>query len=1363
MNWSISSAPTRALALLAVTGALISVTTGLAAAAPAAPGTPTLPAAPKASAPAAAEGRPALGSAWKPGTAKGAAQKAGQVVPGQVVLQLSPQTALTSGKTRSTAPTSSSALNTALAGLHATALHPLTANLVVADLADRDSAAAATRLAAVDGVVSAEPNRYVSGMSSGSTRLPAAAATTADADAAELARQAASAPSTAQLPTNYGLTSSLESWLNAGGVDAMGAYTDLTSRYGQLPGTGEIITNVSIGDLTDQSMADAGDTYVESNGPTTVVRNGQRYLDIPSMPLIPTWTADASGTLDPTGSTENQDATDGEILLDFGVMSPLPHDQQRSENTGDGLTDLLGIAPGASYRLVVPSEPTMDQVGTALLAAARQTPRPDVINASLGFGTDTTGFAGRYLEDDPAMQSIIATIVHRYGITVTVSANDGTRLYTPASVGPDGGSTPTDVTRNASATTSVDDDAASTTPSEVLDSGAIAAGGSTTDDTLADGASAAATVAETRISGSGDFSSGFGTRINLSAPSDNIPAFEHSGSTAQSVGVFLSGGTSASAPEIAAAAAVVQQTARLTGRTLTPNQIRDLLVRTARPVGTPAQIDQDLQVGPQLDLTAAVESLLPTAKGAKGGKDPVIDRISVAHRVTIGGLGGTFVEYTDPGAVDLAGPVDGDGNATGQGLSGPVTIAADISYPNKSAGREADYTLTVGRTTFHSDTPSIRATPAQLLTAAGLPVVAATARTVDYTFTVRDHDGRSAEQSGRLTFTASDGTVTEAAAPTIRTVARAGDSVTVHYDLSGVRNVSSPELVLSTVGHWNPALAPLFNPAWTAQLSPTEGTVTIPASAFTGGGGIYGVGIIQDNEQPQAPVYGEFAPIRVQAAAASSRPDAPTLGAPGQPTGHTVTVTRSAPGFTLHYSTDNARGAVLEISAPAPTLYGSLNTFTAQNGVGRDGDGFDTGSVVYRQLPGRSGTVELDALKLGLATSVQYNVRIVPVDKDGTATGQASPSSALIVDDGPAPGGGTVTDFVTAGTDSVAAVSGSTGSTGTSVRHYDPATGRYGAVITSDTTATAGYGVLGVDPVAHTVLLTHWVSSKAQRVEVWDLGSDTEIGSPITLTSSQDILLGGRVDPARHRAALLVWAKPGNVDQLIPLDLSTATAGSPVALDTTTAQKRGAYFYGLDVDRSTGLFQVAHLGGGGLCFGPGTAQVADVDLDTGTVTDAPTSATRCGVQFASSQNGGSSWLLGYTAISVNFPGTTGLVGFDESTLAPAGSLTQRQESPLAFAVDSVHNVAVVAYGTPLGKVVLGQPFAQTTDSNAMSQLDVVDLSTGAVLKTLSDSNFIQGFGSAFDATTEPAVQLDPATRTGWTYGPDGTQIQQFSY
>jgi hypothetical protein len=133
---------------------------------------------------------------------------------------------------------------------------------------------------------------------------------------------------------------------------------------------------------------------------------------------------------------------------------------------------------------VVPATPTTAQIAQAFVAAAQQSP-PDVITASVGFGTDVQGFPGRYLEDGPLMESVIAAIVQHNGITVVDAANDGTRLFAPAAVGPDGGATPTDLARTPSEATSIGDDQFSTTPSRVIDSGSIDAGATTTDDTLA--------------------------------------------------------------------------------------------------------------------------------------------------------------------------------------------------------------------------------------------------------------------------------------------------------------------------------------------------------------------------------------------------------------------------------------------------------------------------------------------------------------------------------------------------------------------------------------------------------------------------------------------------------------------------------------------------------------------------------------------------------------------------------------------------------------------------------------------------------------------------------------------------------------
>ncbi|HUB40499.1 MAG TPA: hypothetical protein VMA72_16755 [Streptosporangiaceae bacterium] len=108
-------------------------------------------------------------------------------------------------------------------------------------------------------------------------------------------------PGSAQLPSNYGLESSFDSYLNAQGVGVAGAYATLRERFGQLPGAGETITNISVGDLTDASMHDA---EVATYGPTTLLKKGQRYIDLPTMPLIPAYVAQPASTLSSAASVE---------------------------------------------------------------------------------------------------------------------------------------------------------------------------------------------------------------------------------------------------------------------------------------------------------------------------------------------------------------------------------------------------------------------------------------------------------------------------------------------------------------------------------------------------------------------------------------------------------------------------------------------------------------------------------------------------------------------------------------------------------------------------------------------------------------------------------------------------------------------------------------------------------------------------------------------------------------------------------------------------------------------------------------------------------------------------------------------------
>ncbi len=271
-----------------------------------------------------------------------------------------------------------------LLGLHATAEHRLGRSLpdfsaaFVLHVTGASVAAAVARLRADPDVAYAAPNWTVTTTHTPAIAVPASVLHLAEqqsrADATRTGAQAATA-----VPGNYTLISSAQSLLNRPGADVVPAYAALAT-HGQLPGQGEIITNVSLGTLDDASAAasasDPCNFFAKNYGPTTEIINSQRYLDWPSMPLIPTFTSNASGVLDPTGESCGDDPTLAEVGLDFSMMAPLPHQLQRAGAGGAGLTDLLGIAPGAGYRLVVPSAAggAVTAVDAAFLAAATQNP-----------------------------------------------------------------------------------------------------------------------------------------------------------------------------------------------------------------------------------------------------------------------------------------------------------------------------------------------------------------------------------------------------------------------------------------------------------------------------------------------------------------------------------------------------------------------------------------------------------------------------------------------------------------------------------------------------------------------------------------------------------------------------------------------------------------------------------------------------------------------------------------------------------------------------------------------------------------------------------------------------------------------------
>ncbi|WP_431953493.1 S8 family serine peptidase [Actinacidiphila sp. bgisy167] len=1169
--------------------------------------------------------------------------------------------------------------------------------------------------------------------------------------------KSAAAPSAAaakDLPTNEGLTTSFQSYLNAGGVNAVGAFQDTAAYLGALPGEGQIITNVSLGDLTDQSMADAGDDYVRLNGPTTVLRAGQRYLDFPSLPLIPTYTSDNKGRLDPTGSIEGQDPNLAEVLLDFSMMAPLPHDRQRPEATGSGATDLLGIAPGAKYRLVVPEEPSAPGIAAALRAAAAQKPRPNVITASLGFGTDgTIGFPSRWLEDDPEIRDTLRSIVDS-GIVVVVSSNDGTRLGLPVSVGPDGGSTPTDVTTDSRAQTSYEDVAPTTTPTVVRDTGVIAAGGTTVDDTLSSDDVRTAVYPTTRYNGSAGYSSGFGSRIDLAAPGDNLPSLLH---TPEGPDVVLNGGTSASAPMIAAAAANVLAAAEATGQEFSPREVRKLLVDTGRPIAQPPQADRELHMGTQLDVTAAVEKVL----AKRHHLTPAAVRMSVAERQLMSVSPTTsFVEATDPAAIDLAGPADGAGNPSGQNAISPITFGLDLT----GGHGKLTYRLRVDdRGTIPSAGPSLRVLPRELLAAAGLPLVSDETRSVQVTFEALSKGKVVASAARRLTFTPTDGTYVQPQAPTTPGSAPLGKPVTVHYDLTGLRGATAPELVLSSVGHWTPfTTADKWRAHWRTRLTGTKGTVTIPASAFeAGGAGLYGVGITLYDGQ----LFGDFRALRI-GPGADERPQAPLLGQGKSATAHSIELSRPSPKLTVSWDASTVRkadGAAIEFLTPAPTLYGALNTATNQNGSGRDDNGVDHASTLFRALPSVKGRTVLDLEALGLPTGLQYPVRILPT-RAGKPIGQASPTSFVEYLDGETVSGtlenfevsnGTAliaTDDFAEDADGWAHLRGSTTAT------YSLSEGKLGSTVSHETGTSMMQMVLGADPGTGHTLVAHRPFEGAMLPEV-DL-RDTATGERVRLSaldpgtgSTAVYYLGGVVDPARHRAAVSTFDGATGIASLWMVDMATGRVSAPIPLNPDSP---GRAFNSISFDASTGTFFAATSGTLGPCLS-GRVPYWAVSVEPSTRTVSPlTTMPDCTAGLLPDGKGDRVYVAAGPITSTGDLPPSTWRSADQKSLSTAPATDLGTRGVMWPVLDTRHHVALVA--SLYEEATVG-------DNNALSEITVLDPDSGKVLARHPVANLVNSTMSVsnFDFTSRRGLHIDPATRTVFLVNPWASGLQRFTY
>lgn len=1216
--------------------------------------------------------------------------------------------------------------------------------------------------------------------------------------AARMARPIASVGTTQSVPQNYTLVSSAQSMLNAPGLDAVPAFDEIQRRFGQLPGEGEIITNVSIGDLDDASVANSPNDpcfrWTHFFGPTTVVVGGQRYIDWPSMPLIPAYVADTSGNLSGSAEVCGNDPFLGEVGLDFSMMAPLPHALQRAGETGSWLTDFIGIAPGASYRLIVPgtSGPTISDIDAALLGAASQSPRPNIITASVGFGFDTYGFPGRYLEDDPLSQAIIASVVNNYGIVVCISANDGTRLFTNTAIGPSGGSAPTQAVHKNRPITALDDIALSTVPSAVYDSGAIDVGGTTLDDIFAappqdpnnSALEAQHAFAETRWTGFTTFSSGFGSRVNVSAPSDNVLAFGHRyRGAADSVTVSLAGGTSASAPEVAAAAAIALQVARLTGHPFaSPLDVRAFLEKTATPVAAVPQADVSLNVGPQVNLRNIVETLLRQAGTVA---KPSVARVAVEQRRDLGGLDAAYVSWTDPSNIDLSGsaltPADGsdmDENAwitiapDWEGMPAGTTYRLSIgTSATSSATRVANgqslrrvgnsvLHLQANRSSVLATTPWARLLPARILQAAGLPLASSTSRTVQLTYEARTGSAVRASITFALTFGPADQTSMAMLAPVVPPVVTS-TTIPVSYDLTSARNTLNPTLIVSTAGRFDPATCCLFNPAYTMPLTALKGTVNVPVSALHGGG-IYGIGIQTGTGYNL--LYSDFAFTRV-ASSVNGRPPAPLLAVNNATPGHFLEIPLRG-SFQVSWDVTNvpgATGAALEISSGGPTSYLNYNTFSNPNGTERDNNGVDTGSVYFARVGGTTGTDTINAMQAGLTAALSSNVRVIP-ERGGVPIGEASDVSTIKMDGIVPDDGGSIN--IGFGVDAL----GNDGflTSNSAVYGYHGPIQSIGSQLPQGTLSS----LQTFDQDAGT---THSIDSAPNSNIFFAAGAFGDAGLYGRFDTKTWGVNGFQSITPIASGASIPWTPPANQF------LNVSNTASFDVVTASNAYNSNASFLAWDTQRQVPTVFTTNLANGT----SGTA----FDM-SGPINQLPPGAVGY-VSFAENvktQDG--------VLVAVGYPGQpptivqANLNTGTTTSFQGIGRVSNPFLEPIA--VDSVTNRAAVVDGQGLGIYDLSNgtgklvaipglspsnaiavaaddvhslffvevpwPPDQFTNNNALAAIIVYDESGNIVAQY--ENAFLWNIGIPL---SPPALQLNWKTRTAYTIGPFGTQIEAFKY
>jgi hypothetical protein len=720
---------------------------------------------------------------------------------------------------------------------------------------------------------------------------------------------------------------------------------------------------------------------------------------------------------------------------------------------------------------------------------------------------------------------------------------------------------------------------------------------------------------------------------------------------------------------------------------------------------------------------------------AKAGDQlaPSVPRVAVEQRQNLSPLTGSIMTATDPGAISL----------TGRLLKAWITIAPDwVGLPAGSVSYQL--TASGGPGTVLATTPWARLQPAQLLAAAGQPLVSDTPRTISLTYTATAGGQALAAATVALTFGPSDGTTLSTLAPVVPAVSQ-GPVIPVSYDLTGVSPLTDPVLVVSEPGRVDPASGMFFRPSYTAAVTAVSGTIDVPVSALQGAG-VYGIGIQSSPGGSAATNYTAFAFTRV-APSDSAPPAPPTLSFQDSAPAHFLSVPYHA-SFQVGYDVSDVKdadSAVLEVSSAAPTSFNSLNTFNNPNGSERDDNGADTGSIAYLPLPAAQGTVTVSSAGLGLSPTMNHVIRVVPTHGD-VVVGEASGVSSVTMNGVlPADGGNVANGFAinANGTDGFLTSNQVTadGKNLGSVETFDQGTN---AIVStpassSHTFATPSGGCPGIFSGDVGVYEDDTAKSTTFRVL-----------SPVPAKKSKGTWTpadpgNGIVCPSANQATgdtAVVTGIGGTKPtyEVMTSNIAANTFSAPVSLVPALASLGLSSLGGFDQDTATGQ-AVAAVTDFFNFNGPSTIVTVDLAHRALATFPAVTTSEAIGLAVDSATN---------VAISPGL-GSAGVGIYNLAT--QAGTLVTLGAGPYEHpAVDQVHGEFAVE------EVASPDFFAQTPNNNAMSSMIIAN-EDGTGIQRIENFNFLNIFLSNFGNY----VQLNPATRTGYTLGPGGSELYPFSY